>query len=73
MEAAQDPEKAKVLQSMLAYKAVGKDKVSIFKKYNPYTINVLARLGFHWNITSMDYVQRFISAIAALDFFEDKR
>ncbi len=72
-EAAQDAEKAKILQSMLAYKAGGKDKVSSFAKYNPYTINVLARLGFHWNVTSWDYVQRFISAIAALDFFEDVR
>ena len=73
MTAAQDPEKAKILQSMLAYKSVGKGKVTIFKKYNPYTINVLARMGFHWDVTSMDYVQRFISAIAALDFFENKR
>lgn len=73
MTAASDPEKAKILQSMLAYKSVGKDKVTIFKKYNPYTINVLARMGFHWDVTSMEYVQRFISAIAALDFFENKR
>lgn len=73
MTAASDPEKAKILQSMLAYKSVGKDKVAIFKKYNPYTINVLARMGFHWDVTSMEYVQRFISAIAALDFFENKR
>jgi len=72
-EAAQDAEKAKILQSMLAYKAGGKDKVSSFAKYNPYTIQVLARLGFHWNVTSWDYVRRFISAIAALNFFEDKR
>lgn len=72
-EAAQDAEKAKILQSMLAYKAGGKDKVTSFAKYNPYTINVLARLGFHWNVTSWDYVQKFISAIAALDFFEDHR
>ena len=72
-EAAQDPEKAKILQSMLAYQAGGKDKVSSFVKYNPYTINVLARLGFHWNMTSWDYVSRFIRAIAALDFFNDHR
>lgn len=72
-EAAQDPEKAKVLQSMLAYKTDKKVTVSGFAKYNPYTIQVLARLGFHWNVTSWDYVQRFINAIAALDFFEDKR
>ena len=72
-EAAADPEKAKILQSMLAYNATSKVKLAGFLKYNPYTIQVLARLGFHWNVTSWDYVQRFIKAIAALDFFEDKR
>ena len=72
-EAAADAEKAKILQSMLAYNATSKVKLAGFLKYNPYTIQVLARLGFHWDVTSWDYVQRFIKAIAALDFFEDKR
>ena len=72
-EAAQDAEKAKVLQSLLAYQAGGKDKMTVFHKYNPYTVQVLARLGFHWNVTSWDYVHRFIEAIAAFDFFEDRR
>lgn len=72
-EAGQDPQKAQVLQSMLAYKTTGKDTILGFQKYNPYTCNVLARLGFHWNTTSWDYVHRFIQAIASLDFFEDKR
>ena len=72
-EAGQDPEKARILQSMLAYNVAGKDVITGFAKYNPYTCNVLARLGFHWNATSWDYVRRFISSIASLDFFEDKR
>jgi amino acid adenylation domain-containing protein len=72
-EAGQDPEKARILQSMLAYKTTGKDVILGFQKHNPYTCNVLARLGFHWNATSWDYVNRFIQAIASLDFFEDKR
>jgi hypothetical protein len=72
-EAGQDPEKAQILQSMLAYNASGKDVLTGFAKYNPYTCNVLARLGFHWNSTSWDYVRQFIQAIASLDFFEDKR
>ena len=71
--AAQDQEKAQVLQSFLAYKAGGNAKVAVFKKYNPYTIRVLSHLGFHWNVTSWDYVQRFIEAIAAFGFFEDRR
>ena len=72
-EAGQDPQKAEVLQSMLAYKAGGKERVTEFVKYNPYTIHVLARLGFHWNVTSWDYVSRFVQAIASLEFFNDKR
>jgi amino acid adenylation domain-containing protein len=71
--AGQDPEKAQILQSMLAYNASGKDVLTGFSKYNPYTCNVLARMGFHWNATSWDYVRRFIEAMASLDFFEDKR
>jgi thioester reductase-like protein len=72
-QAGQDPAKAQILQSMLAYNASGKDVITGFSKYNPYTCNVLARLGFHWNATSWDYVERFIQAIASLDFFEDRR
>jgi hypothetical protein len=72
-EAGRDPEKAQILQSMLAYKTTGKDVILGFQKHNPYTCNVLARLGFHWNTTSWDYVNRFIQAIASLDFFEEKR
>jgi hypothetical protein len=72
-EAGHDPEKARILQSMLAYRTAGKDTITGFKKFNPYTCNVLARLGFHWDTTSWDYVRRFIQAIASLDFFENHR
>jgi thioester reductase-like protein len=72
-EAGADPQKALILQSMLAYNTAGKDAVVGFAKYNPYTCAVLARLGFHWNATSHDYVNRFIEAMATLDFFEERR
>lgn len=71
-EAGQDPEKAKVLQSLLAY-ASSDDNMVYVPANNNYTNSILSRLGFHWNVTSWDYVQRFISAIAALDFFEEER
>lgn len=71
-EAGKDPEKAAILQSMLAYTA-GKDKVVYLSADNQFTNRVLARLGFHWNMTSWNYVSQFISAIAAFDFFKDKR
>jgi amino acid adenylation domain-containing protein len=72
-KAGEDPEKARILQSMLAYKASGKNTILGFEKFNPYTCNVLARLGFHWHTTSWDYVSRFVKAIESLDFFEDIR
>jgi thioester reductase-like protein len=72
-EAGADPQKAMILQSMLAYNTSGKDTILGFQKYNPYTCAVLARLGFHWNATSHDYVNRFIQAMATLDFFEVRR
>ncbi len=72
-EAGADEQKARILQSMLAYESSGKDKITGFAKHNPYTCAVLARLGFHWNTTSWDYVNRFIRAIASLDFFEARR
>ena len=71
-EAGKDPEKANILQSMLAY-AGGKDKLVYLQNDNSYTNRVLARLGFRWNVTSWDYVSQFIRAIASLDFFSDKR
>ncbi len=71
-EAGRDPEKANILQSMLAYFS-GNDNLVYLKPSIVYTNRVLARKGFHWNVTSWDYVQRFIQAIAAMDFFEDRR
>lgn len=70
-EAGKDPDKAQVLQSMLAYR--GMSKGHGFPKYNPYTTQVLARLGFRWNVTSWDYVQRFVQVIASFDFFINHR
>ena len=72
-EAGQDPEKAKVIQSLVAYKANSNSKVTGFHKYNPYTMQVLLRMGFHWSITSWDYIRRFIKVISEMNFFEDRR
>lgn len=69
--AKQNPEKAKILSSMIAYQnmAHGK-KVFAVAKSNEYTMQVLYRMGFRWPVTSIDYMKRFINALRGLGFFD---
>ena len=70
-EAGQDPEKAKLLSSMLAYQDMTHgQKSAVIERDNRYTCSVLHRLGFHWSDTSWDYVERMLTAIAGFGFFE---
>ena len=68
-KAGDDPVKAKLLTSMLAYQSGGKH-VAHIPRHNSYTMQVLYRMGYHWPVTSWDYVSQFISMIKALGFFE---
>jgi len=71
-EAGQDPEKAKLLSSILAYQDVAHgQKSAIIERDNRYTCSVLHRLGFHWKDTSWDYVQQMMTAISQLGFFDE--
>ncbi|MCH5235019.1 MAG: amino acid adenylation domain-containing protein [Muribaculaceae bacterium] len=70
-EAKEDPIKAKQLSSLLAYQNMAKgQKSSDVLRQNAYTMQVLYRLGFSWSVTSWDYVDRFITAIEGLGFFD---
>ena len=70
-QAEQDPDKAAILQSMLAYKNMnGKNVVPAGLSYE-YTAQILARLGFCWNATDSDYIGRFIEALVGLGFFDE--
>ena len=70
-EAKEDPTKAKQLSSLLAYQNMAKgQKSSDVLRQNAYTMQVLYRLGFSWSVTSWDYVDRFITAIEGLGFFD---
>jgi len=66
-----DPVKANILSSLLAYQdmAHGK-KTGDVKRNNDYTTQVLYRLGFNWSQTSSDYVERMLGAIGGLGFFD---
>ena len=69
--AGQDPEKAKLLSAIMAYQDMAHgQKAAIIERDNRYTCNVLHRLGFHWSDTSWDYVERMLTAISGVGFFE---
>ena len=59
------------MSSLLAYQdmAHGQKTVDV-KRDNDYTTQVLYRLGFSWSPTSWDYVERMLTAISSLGFFD---
>ena len=70
-EAGQDPQKAKQMAALLAYKDMAHgQKTADVKRDNDYTTQVLYRLGFSWSPTSWDYVERMLTAIGGFGFFE---
>ena len=67
-----DPEKASELTSIMAYMQVPGDRETIrFKRQCEYTMQVLYRLGFAWPVTTWDYIERFVSALSGLGYFEE--
>jgi len=67
-KAEENPKKAKILTSMLAYRS--DEEIVSIPKNNSYTMQVLYRMGFTWSITSWDYVSRFLKLLKGLNFFE---
>ena len=66
-----DPVKAKSMSSLLAYQDMAHgQKTTDVKRDNDYTTQVLYRLGFAWSPTSWDYVDRMLTAIGTLGFFD---
>ena len=68
-EAMRDPEKARNLNSLIAYNEHGK-RVLPIKSLNSYTSQVLLRQGFRWPITSDAYLDRFFAMMEGLGFFD---
>lgn len=72
-EAKADPEKARILSSMLAYENMAHGQKAVNNpKHNAYTMQVLYRLGYRWPITSWDYIIRFLQALQGLGFFDNE-
>ena len=69
-EADQDPEKAAILSSILAYKDMAAGAVPVEEK-SEYTNQILARLGFFWNTPDESYMRKFVEDMAGLAFFDE--
>jgi len=71
-EAKADPARQEQLSAMLAYETKPvKDVMRVIPADNAYTVQMLLRLGFRWDTTSWDYVDRFLEQIDTLDFFDE--
>lgn len=71
-QAKEDPQKAKELSSMIAYQNMaGSQKSADVSRQNAYTMQVLYRMGHSWSATSWDYIDKFLSAISGLGFFDE--
>ena len=68
--AEENPDKAKILTSSIAYRSGNKEsEVITFPKNNAYTMQVLYRLGYSWPVTMWEYVKKFINMLQKLGFF----
>ncbi len=66
-----DKKKASELTSIMAYmRSPGGREVIRLKRQCEYTLQVLYRLGFRWPITTWDYIERFVSALGGLGYFD---
>ena len=69
-EAEQDPQKAAILSSLLAYNR--KMPTVPVPVECEYTNQVLSRLGFFWNMPDREYIRKFIEGISELGFFDEE-
>ena len=68
--AEEDPIKANILTSSIAYRSGDKDaKVITFPKNNLYTMQILYRMGYGWPMTMWEYIEKFINMLQRLGFF----
>jgi len=71
-EAQKDPQKAERMAGMIAYMNMSHGQTLITPDIvNHQTMQILYRLGFRWNITTWDYIERMLYAINGLGFFNN--
>lgn len=70
-EAQKNPDKAAILSSMTAYMNTAHGKKVIALPFEAhYTTQVLARMGFFWNMSNERYVNDFINVLKGFRFFD---
>ena len=71
MNAAEDPAKAAIISSLIAYsRAQNDEQLKPVPVSCSYTNDILSRTGFLWDITDKDYVDRFLTALDGMFFFD---
>ena len=70
-QAKEDPDKAKVLSSIIAYAGASDGPQAVPNlAMTSYTMQVLHRLGFRWDETSSQYVDMIFDMLASLRYFK---
>ena len=71
-EAKADPEKARILSSIIAYtQAEGQVQMVENVASSVFSMQVLHRLGFRWDETSSAYVDMIFQLLDSFRFFDD--
>jgi thioester reductase-like protein len=67
-----DKSKTEALSGLIAYLNMGKGKrIFMLHTSNTFTIQALYRTGFKWPLTTDGYLDKFISLLEGLGFFEE--
>ena len=61
---------SEAVTSLVAYNGKGEDKNVQVESDNYFTTNALYRLDFKWPIVDDAYLEKVISAVESLDFFD---
>ena len=69
-EAKGDPQKARILSSIVAYNSADGSQMVENPASTDYTMQVLHRLGFRWDQTSAAYVDMVFEMLDMFRFFE---
>ena len=70
----QTEEGAKRLSGLVAYLNTTHGRQSVVPAIqNAYTMQVLYRMGFRWDITTWDYIDRMLQVVNGMGFFDDEK
>lgn len=69
-QAKEDPYKASILSSFIAYESLKDQVVYPVGKSNGQTMQILYRMGFRWPVTSLEYMRKFLRVLKGLGFFD---